>query len=317
MTMNEVFTFGETMIAFVPDSREPLRYVSGFCRRIAGAESNTAIGLAKLGHSAAWFSHLGADEFGHGVLNAVRAEGVDCSLVRLDPEHPTGLMFKQRTGGETSVFYYRSGSAASRMGPEDLPLDALRSAKILHLTGITPILSESCRRLTLAAVEEAAGAGVTVSFDPNLRRRLWGRQDYTPLLRELLARSGLILLGAEEAEALLGTQEPEAIRDRLFRSGRCRAAALKNGEEGALVLTPNEIIPIEPFPCVCVEPVGAGDGFNAGFLSGVLEEASWEECGRRGAIVGALATQTMGDTEGYPDQAQLNRLLAGAAELTR
>lgn len=315
--MTEVFTFGETMAAFVPDSREPLRYVSGFHRKTAGAESNTALGLVKLGHSASWFSHLGEDEFGLGVLNSVRAEGVDCSLVRLDPEHPTGLMFKQRTGGETSVYYYRSGSAASCMGPEDLPVEALRGAKILHLTGITPVLSESCRRLTLAAVEEAAGAGVTVSFDPNLRRRLWSGQDYVPLLRDILAQSNLVLFGVEEAEALLGSREPELIRDRLFQGGRCQAAALKNGGEGALILTPQKIIPIPPFPCVCIEPVGAGDGFNAGFLSGVLEGASWEQCGRRGAAVGALATQTTGDTEGYPDRAQLDRLLAGARELTR
>ena len=150
--MPELVTMGETMAVFVPDSAGPLRYAPGFRLRMAGAESNVAVGLCKLGHSAGWISCLGKDELGQYVLNSIRAEGVDTSCVKWDIDHPTGLMIKQLSAGETSVFYYRKNSAASNYGPEDLPFAYLVDAKIIHLSGITPALSESCR----AAVERMA-----------------------------------------------------------------------------------------------------------------------------------------------------------------
>ena len=183
--MPECLTLGETMAAFTPDRMGPLRYVQNYGIRVAGAESNTAVGLAKLGVSAAWVSRLGADEFGQYIRNQLRAEGVDCSGVKFDLDHRTGVMFKQTSSGETSVFYYRADSAASHLDPRDLDEGTIRGCRILHLSGITPVLSESCRRTVEAAIEMAKRNGVKISFDPNIRKKLWKDTDFTPMLQQM------------------------------------------------------------------------------------------------------------------------------------
>ena len=142
--MPQLITIGETMAAFTPDSVGALRYVQNFGIRTAGAESNVAVGLAKLGLEAAWVSRLGTDEFGCFIRNQLRAEGVDCSRVIYDPDHRTGIMFKETGVGETKVFYYRENSAASHLCPEDVTPALLDGVKVLHMSGITPVLSESC-----------------------------------------------------------------------------------------------------------------------------------------------------------------------------
>ena len=169
--MPQLITIGETMAAFTPDSVGALRYVQNFGIRTAGAESNVAVGLAKLGLEAAWVSRLGTDEFGCFIRNQLRAEGVDCSRVIYDPDHRTGIMFKETGVGETKVFYYRENSAASHLCPEDVTPALLEGVKILHMSGITPVLSESCLAMTKAAFALAKEQGVAISFDPNIRPR--------------------------------------------------------------------------------------------------------------------------------------------------
>jgi 2-dehydro-3-deoxygluconokinase len=315
--MSDLITLGETMAAFAPESAGALRYISGYRIRIAGAESNVAIGLAKLGLNACWISRLGQDEFGCYVRNQLRAEGVDCSQVSFDPAHRTGVMFKEIGAGETSVYYYRENSAASHMDPSLLPEALFRQARILHLTGITPVLSDSCRDTVLAAVDMAHRNGLLVSFDPNVRQKLWGGRDYVPLLRQLTLDSEIVLLGQEEAQLLFGVQEDAALCRLLFRSGKCRYVCIKKGARGAVAADAGQMIPIPPHPCRCIEPIGAGDGFNAGFLAGILQGKPLETAGRMAAVCGALATQVVGDTEGYPDRETLDRILAGAGTVYR
>lgn len=311
--MPQLVTIGETMAAFTPDSPGPLRYVSGYGIRTAGAESNVAVGLAKLGLDAAWISRLGADEFGILIRNQLRAEGVDCSHVIFDPAHRTGVMFKETGVGETKVFYYRENSAASHLTPADLDESLFADAKILHLSGITPVLSDSCRETTLAAMELAKRNGVLVSFDPNIRRKLWGATDYVPLIRDMTLRSEIVLLGLDEAETLFGLRDPDAILDLLFTQGCAQYVAVKDGGNGAWAADRTTREKIPPHPCKPIEPIGAGDGFNAGFLAGILKGKDVVTAGRMGGICGALATQTPGDVEGYPDEAQMEAALTGSA----
>lgn len=313
--MPQVITIGETMAALTPQSQGPLRYVSDYRLRIAGAESNVAIGLAKLGVDVAWLSRLGEDEFGHFVCNQTRAEGVDCRSVIFDRAHRTGVMFKETGVGETAVFYYRENSAASHMCPADLPEALFEGAAILHLTGITPVLSDSCREMTLAAVELAKRHGLMLSFDPNIRKKLWAGRDYAPLIRQITLESQIILLGLDEAEALFGIRDTDAVFDLLFGQGSARYVAIKDGARGAWVADRAGRMQIPPHPCRCIDPIGAGDGFNAGFLAGILQTGSVETAGRMGAICGALATQTLGDVEGYPDVLQMQTAL-GHGEIT-
>ena len=311
--MPKLVTIGETMAAFTPDAAGPLRYVSGFGVRTAGAESNVAVGIAKLGLQAVWMSRLGKDEFGAFIRNQLRGEGVDCSRVIFDPGHRTGVMFKETGVGETKVFYYRENSAASHLCPEDLTEELFADAQVLHLSGITPVLSDSCREMTLEAVRMAKKAGVPVSFDPNIRRKLWGERDFVPLIRGLTLDSEIVLLGLEEAEALFGIRDPEEIVRLLREQGCARYVAVKDGGNGAWVADGEKMVKIPPHPCKPVEPIGAGDGFNAGFLAGILLGKDVETAGRMGGVCGALATQTPGDVEGYPDWEQLQTALAGGS----
>ena len=217
--MAKVITLGETMVCFSPDSAAPLRYVSSFHPRIAGAESNLAVGLAKLGHEVLWISRLGEDEFGHYVQNMIRSEGVDTRAVRFDEANPTGIMFKETSRGETAVYSYRKHSAASAMEPEDLDESLFEEAEILHITGITPVLSESCRRTVERAVELAKRHGVRISFDPNIRRKLWGDRDYAPMLRDFCRESQILLMGLDEAKVLYGGESPEEIFAAVYGDG--------------------------------------------------------------------------------------------------
>lgn len=315
--MKTLLTLGETLACFMPEASGPLRYVTGYRMTLAGAESNLAINAAKLGIPSRWFSRLGRDEFGAFVCNRIRGEGVDCRSVVFDAEHPTGLMFKQIGAGETRVTYYRAGSAASFLAPEDITPDLFEGVGLLHLTGITPVLSESCRDAVLAAAQMARAQGIPLSFDPNIRRKLWHGTDHTPLLRQLALQSTVLLLGREEAEALFGTDGITVLGDTAFAQG-VQIIALKDGARGCTVAVPGQpALSLPPWPCHCVEPVGAGDAFNAGFLAGWLQGLSPETCGRMGAIAGAMATETPGDIEGTPTREQMEAALSGQAEIYR
>lgn len=318
MSMHPEFvTFGETMISLVPEGLGPLRYCRSFRPTVAGAESNTAIGMARLGHSSSWVSRVGNDEMGHFVLNSIRAEGVDVRGVRTDPDHRTGLMFKERSAGETRVTYYRAGSAASMMSPADIDPELFGHAKIMHFSGITPVLSASCLEAVRAAVRVAIDGGARVSFDPNIRRKLWKDKDWVPELRDLAMQSDIVLLGLDEAEALFGVREAQAVAGALLGQGRITTVAVKDGANGAWVADKSGAWHVPPEPCTCIEPIGAGDGFNAGFLAGLLEGRELPVCGRMGNIAGALATQVPGDIEGYPDTAQMQARLGSAKEVYR
>lgn len=171
--MPEVVTLGETMVMMNPVTSGPLQYINQFTKQIGGAESNFAIGVVRLGHTAGWISKLGKDELGKYVLSFIRGEGVDTSRVKFTADAPTGLFFKERRKfGESKVYYYRKGSAASLMGPEDLDPEYISSAKYLHITGITPALSESCHLAVKEAIKIAKNHGVKVCFDPNIRLKL-------------------------------------------------------------------------------------------------------------------------------------------------
>jgi 2-dehydro-3-deoxygluconokinase len=316
--MPELIAFGETMAAFTPQESAPLRYVGNFRLRIAGTESNTAIGVRKLGHSAGWISRVGDDELGRFVVNAIRAEGVDTEGVRVDVGLQTGLMIKETCGaGETRVYYYRANSAFAGYLPEMLPLSYLQDAKVCYLTGITPVLGTGCRDAVFEMAARARDAGVLVAFDPNIRYKLWGGQDHSPMIRELLCKADIALLGIGEAKTLFGTQSPEEICGILLEAG-VRYIALKDGAAGAYIADEHKTyLHIPPYPCQSIDPIGAGDAFNAGFLAGILEGRPLVECGKMGAICGALVTQTTGDVEGQPTKEEISRLMQNQDTVAR
>lgn len=308
--MNQVITIGETMVSFTPQDNMGLSYGPPLKMHIAGAESNTAIGIRRLGHPTAFISRIGDDSFGQFILRSIRAEGVDTSHLTIDTEHPTGIMFKEpKPRMETSVYYYRNGSAASHMGCTDIPEKEIAEARILHFTGITPILSASCREMAYHAIEIAQAHRCAISFDPNIRVKLWKNQDYAPLMRDFIEHSTYLLAGLEELSFLYHTDDIRQITDRVFASGSLKCLALKDGSNGAYICDKQGILHIPAAACSCIDPVGAGDAFNAGFLSGILEGRPYTECGAIGALCGACATETYGDVEGLLTKTELERAI--------
>ncbi len=313
----EVVTIGETMVAFIPNAHTALRYVQQFTKVVAGAESNVAVGLVKLGHSSGWISKLGNDEFGQFILRELRGEGVDVSSVLISDTHPTGLMFKQFTNDkDSSVFYYRNNSAASTFTKNELDRSYIKDAKILHVSGITPALSENCADTTLEAMKFAREQGILVCFDPNIRRKLWDEKRAKEVLKPLLALSDIVLLGDDEAVLLTDLSEPTQIVAHLRDQG-VRWIGIKQGAKGAYVADAASEFAIPPYPVTVVDTIGAGDAFNAGFLAGLLENKPIATCGKMGAMMGALAVSSYGDFEGLPNRTSFDSIFANKHEASR
>jgi 2-dehydro-3-deoxygluconokinase len=305
----DVVTFGETMVLMAAVEAGPLRFANTFTRHAAGTESNVAIGLARLGQRVGWFSRLGDDELGQYILGVVRAEGVDASRVMVDPEAPTGVLFKEkRELGPRKILYYRRGSAASRLTPADLDAAYLADARYLHLTGVTLAISQTARETVFAAARLARERGVLVSFDPNLRLRLWSREEARETMRQLIPLCDLVLPGLDEAELLTGESDPDRAADALRALG-ARMVALKLGPAGSLGVTDSERVRATGLKLErVVDPVGAGDGFAAGFLAGQLKALPLVDSLKLGNTVGAFATTVVGDWEGLPTWREVQEL---------
>lgn len=307
----DVFTLGETMILFQADQMLPLEYVNQFPKRIGGAESNVAIGLARLGHSVGWFSKLGDDPFGKFILKSIRGEGVDTSTCLYTAEAPTGLIFKEQLSPEdVNVYYYRIGSAASLMKPTDLQEPYLAKAKILHITGITPALSESNYETVMKAIELAKKHQLTIVFDPNIRFKLWSKEKAKQVLNEIAALADVILPGLDEAQFMTGKTEVEEVAKILSGSDN-KTIIIKLGEKGAYLHTSTEQTYIEGFPVKqVVDPVGAGDGFAAGIISGILRQEPLATTVRKANAIGAMVVGMSGDIEGLPTLAAVEKFIA-------
>ncbi|WP_339319785.1 sugar kinase [Paenibacillus sp. FSL R10-2734] len=305
----DLITFGESMALFTSARTLPLEYENQYFRQMAGAESNVAIGMSRLGHSVGWFSKLGQDPFGEFIYKSMKGEGVDVSRCSFTEEAPTGLFFKEkRNSGDVRIYYYRRNSAASLMRPEDLDEDYLKSAKYLHITGITPALSKSCREMVFAAIEIASAHGVKVVFDPNLRLKLWNGEEARQVLTDLADKCDVILPGMDEGEFLTGEHTCEAIAAKLAQ--RDKTVIVKLGKSGAFYLNMNEsgIVPAFPVKEV-VDPVGAGDGFSAGVISGLLRNEPLSMVVRRANAIGAMVVGVHGDSEGLPKNEEVERYM--------
>lgn len=301
----DVLTFGESMIAFRADG--PLYQGCLQTTRLAGAESNVAIGVARLGHSVAWAGRVGADSFGELVLRQLRAEGVDTRWAVVHPDGQTGLMFvEQRTADLTRVEYRRAGSAGSALQVGDVERALAARPRVLHLTGITPALSTSARETAAWAARQAAASGVFVSLDVNYRSRLWTREQARDALAPLAACAALVIASDDELDLVADGGEDDAVAA-LLAAG-VQQVAVKRGHLGASVHTAGGRVDVPAVAVTAIDPIGAGDAFTAGFLSGVLDGLEPAGCLARGATTGAFAVSTRGDWEGAPTRAELSLL---------
>ncbi|MGO4488059.1 sugar kinase [Microbacterium sp. 2RAF4] len=263
----EIVCIGETMALITPtDSR--LADAAEASVGLAGAESNVAAGVASTGHRVAWASRLGADPLGDRVASELERRGVELWVER-DDAAPTGVMFKDPGAESSSVYYYRSGSAASRMEQGFLDPSRLDGVRIVHTTGITPALSASCRQMVDRLFTDARAAGALVSFDVNDRRPLWSRDDAAETLARLADAADITFVGRDEAERIWGTVTAAEIRAFL---PNCALLIVKDGDVGATAFEGEAEPVFVPAPVVdVVEPVGAGDAFASGFLAATLD----------------------------------------------
>ncbi|MGW2384922.1 sugar kinase [Streptomyces sp. NPDC001658] len=305
----DVVCVGETMAVLAPPDARPLAEQSSLTLAVGGAESNVACGLAGLGHRAAWLSRLGDDPFARRVLAELTARGVDVSAVETDPERPTGVYFKDPGPDRTRTHYYRGGSAATRMGPELARHPALRRARVIHLSGITAALSDSCAELLETLLDgERGGRGPVVSFDVNHRPALW--PDPAEAARRLLSlarAADLVFVGRDEAEALWGTARPDDIADLLSPAP---VVVVKDAEHGAASYTDGGRTFVPSLPVKVVEPVGAGDAFAAGYLAAVLENRAERARLRLGHLAAAAALRTSQDVPVMPPREAMDGSLA-------
>lgn len=311
--MNEaldVVTLGEAMMMLVAGQPGPLEQVDVFHKRTAGAETNVAIGLARLGLKVGWGSRLGQDSMGRYLLASIRGEGVDCSHVDLVAGERTGMLFKGlvEDGSDPLVEYHRAGSAASRMTPADVDRNWLLRARHLHATGVFAAVSADSFQASLQTMRLMREAGRTVSFDTNLRPTLWASENAMRSgIHQLAALADWVLPGLEEGRLLTGERQPEAIA-RFYRDLGARLVVIKLGPEGAYYDDGAQqgYVPACPVDRV-IDTVGAGDGFAVGVISALLEGMDIRGAVGRGAWIGARAVQVRGDTEGLPTRAILRQ----------
>ncbi len=308
---HDLVALGEPLVVMVPDRSGPLRAVPRFERGLGGAECNTLLGFVRLGGSGGLISSLGDDEFGAFLAGTLQGNSVDIQRVGFDPDHRTGLYFKEVShlpdGGRS--IYYRENSAAARIALDAEDLAFIEGARAFLTTGITALLSEAANRAAGLAVRAAREAGVPVYFDPNLRPGLWGTDRAAELILPLIAEADVFLGGEEETRALTGAPAPTDLAEAVRELGP-REVVIKRGRHGAVAIDEDgNLHHQEAVRVPAVETVGAGDAFNAGYLRYRQLGADVPEALRVGALCGASVVTGMGDFETFPRAADLARHL--------
>ena len=316
----EILSLGEPLVEFSAEEAGPLAEVSRFRVGCGGDTSNFAIAVSRLGGKAGYISRIGSDPFAEILIRCWETEGVDHSRVVRDSAAGTGLYFISRDDDRHHFTYYRRDSAASRVQPEDLPVDYIQHAKWLHVSGISQAISPSAADTVEKAVNAARQAGLTVSYDPNLRLKLWPIEKARPVIHRLAARADVFLPSYEDASELTGKDRPREIVQIYLAKGP-RQVILKMGADGAVL---GEMRPgddrgpiIEKIPGFAVEAVdasGAGDTFDAAFAVARLEGRPPAACVRWANAAGALVTAGLGAVTPIPDRAAVEALMAGHPE---
>lgn len=302
-------TMGETLVSLSSLQPRPLRHAQQLDLSIGGAESNVAIGAARLGIPTAWIGRVGDDEFGRLIVNKLRGEGLDVRA-HVDSGHPTALMFKsRRTSSLLNVEYYRRGSAGSRLSISDVDQELISSAEILHVSAITSALSKEASDAVRCAVSVAQDAGTLVSIDLNYRSALWSAEDAAPEFRFLAGVADVLFCTASEARIAVQGEDPVDLARQLAELGAGHVI-VKQGADGAVSWRAGECSVVKPLPVRVVDEVGAGDAFAAGFLASLIAGGDPDRNLAWAAAMGAWAVSTHGDWEGLPTLAELSASLS-------
>jgi 2-dehydro-3-deoxygluconokinase len=308
----DILAYGEPMVEFNQTGGGGRLYLQGF----GGDSSNFAIAAARQGARVGYWSALGDDAHGRKLRALWDAEGVDHRCVRGDPGAFTAIYFVTHGERGHEFHFYRSGSAASRIGPAEVPKAAIAAAKVFHLSGISLAISNGACDAGYAAIESARSAGVQVSFDTNLRLKLWPLDRARAVMSDVLRLTDIALPSWEDITAITGLTDPEAIVDHCLRLG-AKVVALKMGAGGAMVASADERHRIAPFPCRPVDATGAGDTFGGAFVARRIAGDSLSEAGRYAAAAAALSTQGHGAVAPIPRADTVRAALEAQAQKKR
>jgi 2-dehydro-3-deoxygluconokinase len=313
----DVLTTGEALAAL--RSTGPVRLANELGLSVAGAELNVAIGLSRLGHAARWCGVLGEDQFGALILRTLRAEGVDVSAVRRLAA-PTGIIvFEPMVAGVTRVDYHRTASAGSRLSAADVLGAYEQRPRILHVTGITPALSESAADAIRQGVVRAHTDGVTVCLDVNHRSRLWSTEQARATLGPLVSDVDIIVASDDELTLVTPPDlngEAEQV-DWLHGKGVGQVVVKRGADGASAYLAGESVVHQAARTVIAVDTVGAGDAFVAGYLSGVLDGLAVPERLLRAVTVAGFAVSTVGDWAGLPTRDELHLLDAAPGSAVR
>jgi 2-dehydro-3-deoxygluconokinase len=299
--MKKVFTLGDAMITFNPSASGPLRFVDSFERRVGGAELNFAIGCSRLGLQAKWFSRLGGDEFGKYIYNVVRGEGIDVSDVQLVEGKPSSLNFKEiREDGSAKTFYYRFESPILTLTPNMIHEQTLEGIDLVHLTGVFLAIAPQNLAITLRVLKLAKQKGIPVSFDPNIRLKLWSIEEARAAYAQVFPYVDILLTGLDELALIIEKHSKEDF-EQFAKDNAIQELIIKNGGEGCEAFIDGIWTEKKAFSIQPIDTVGAGDGFDAAYIYSYLQQASIDERLTFANAVGAMVTTVKGDNEGLPE----------------
>ena len=303
---HDIVCLGEAMVEFNQTGEGGGRlYRQGF----GGDTSNFAIAAARQGARAACVGALGDDRYGALLRALWDAEGVGHAGVRTDPSAFTAVYFVGHDARGHHFDFFRSGSAASRMTADDLPRELVRSAKVLHLSGISLALSDAARDAGMAAIALARDAGVRVSFDTNLRLKLWPVERARAAMTAAMRQCDICQPSFDDVVALTGLDDADALVDHCLALG-ARTVALKLGDRGALVADAASRHRLRAFPCRPVDATGAGDTFGGAFVARLVAGDDLLAAGRYATVAAALSTEGYGAIEPIPRAAAVEAALA-------
>jgi 2-dehydro-3-deoxygluconokinase len=304
----DLLTFGEPLMEFAEVNRDGERlYLPGY----GGDVSNTAVAAARQGAKTAIFTALGGDSFGQDFLKLWKSEDIDTSSVILRKDGRTGAYFISY-GEEGHVFSYaRAGSAASLVTVEELPLTQIASARILHASGISQAISESCTDAVYAAMRHAKANGTVVSYDTNLRLKLWPLDRARVVIHGASAMADILLPGLDDAQQLTGLERPEDVCA-FYLSLGCGVVALTMGKNGTMVATKDRSEVVPPRPVEAIDATGAGDTFDGAFLAEWLVHRDPFKATAYANAAAALSTLGKGAVAPIPKRPQVESFLQDA-----
>ena len=312
--MPAIWTMGELLVEIMrPRPDMSLREAGEFLGPYpSGAPAIFADTVARLGHGSGIIGGVGDDDFGRCLLDRLREDGVDCEHVSVVKGIATGVAFvTYRSDGSRQFIYHIGNTPAAMSRAPDL--DRLETPAFFHLMGCSLFASDPFRAEILKTLEGLAARGARISFDPNIRVELLGGRGLDDVVKPVMERCAVLQPGEEELLALAQEATVERAVAKLFQSPRLEVIALKRGSRGCTVFSRERSFDLGVYQVEPVDPTGAGDAFDAGFLCGLLEKRPLEHCARIASAAAALNTAAFGPMEGKISPESVAELMSGSA----